>query len=137
MTPPLIRKVRTLAKPGMVNIIDAPPGTSCPVISAMKGADYVVMVTEPTPFGLHDLTLAVEAVKTLNIPHGIVINRAGSGDNRVQEYAEKENIPVLLEIPYDREMAVIYSTGHLIADVKPEWKDRFIGLFNTIQSRLN
>jgi MinD superfamily P-loop ATPase len=93
MAPPVIRQVRTHANKQGLTIIDAPPGTSCPVISAMKGADVVVLVTEPTPFGLHDLVLAVEAVKLLGIPHGLVINRAGMGNDDVRAYAEAENLP--------------------------------------------
>ncbi|MDA8403022.1 MAG: ATP-binding protein [Desulfobacteraceae bacterium] len=136
MTPPLIRKVRTHIKPDKINIIDAPPGTSCPVIAAMRHADFVLMVTEPTPFGLHDLTLAVETVKILGIPHGIIINRSDMGDNRVRDYALKENIPVLMEIPFDRKIAEQYSKGQLIAEVWPEWKEIFRELFQKIQSCL-
>lgn len=133
MSPPLTNAVRKLVKEDMINIIDAPPGTSCPVIAAMKNADFVLMVTEPTPFGLHDLTLAVEAVKILNIPSGLVINRSDIGDDSVLKYAEKENIPVLLEIPFDRKIAEAYSKGKLIIDELPEWKEAFIGLFNSIK----
>lgn len=136
MTPPLIRKVRTHIKPDKINIIDAPPGTSCPVIAAMRGADFVLMVTEPTPFGLHDLTLAVETVKILGIPHGIVINRSDMGDDRVRDYALKEKIPILMEIPFDRKIAEQYSKGQLIAEVWPEWKEIFRELFQKIQSCL-
>lgn len=136
MTPPLIRTVRTHIKPGKINIIDAPPGTSCPVIAAMHGADFVLMVTEPTPFGLHDLTLAVETVKILGIPHGIVINRSDMGDDRVRDYALKEKIPILMEIPFDRKIAEQYSKGQLIAETWPEWKEIFRELFQRIQSCL-
>jgi len=133
MSPPIIKKIRTFAKEKMVNIIDAPPGTSCPVIAAMKGAHFVLLVTEPTPFGLHDLTLAVEAVKILNIPHGIVINRAGMGNDGVKEYAKKEGIPILMEIPFDRKIAQIYSRGELIVEKMPEYKNKFIDLFDQIK----
>jgi MinD superfamily P-loop ATPase len=136
MSPPLIRAVRKQVQPNRINIIDAPPGTSCPVIAAMNGTDFVLMVTEPTPFGLHDLTLAVEAVKILGVPHGLVINRADMGDDRVRAYAQKENIPILMEIPYDREIAECYSKGMLIAEKWPEWKDIFQELFQKIQSHL-
>lgn len=136
MSPPLIRKVRSHARPDKINIIDAPPGTSCPVIAAMKGVDFVLMVTEPTPFGLHDLTLAVEAVKLLKLPHGLVINRSDMGDDRVREYAQKEEIPILMEIPYDRAIAESYSKGKLIAEMWPEWTEIFQELFQNIQSRL-
>lgn len=142
MSPPLIRKVRSSAEfdkenlgeknVGKINIIDAPPGTSCPVIAAMKGTDFVLMVTEPTPFGLHDLKLAVKAVKLLGIPAGLVINRADIGDDKVKEYARKEKLPVLMEIPFDRKIAKIYSKGELIVEKMPEWKDKFRDLFRQI-----
>jgi MinD superfamily P-loop ATPase len=83
-------------------IVDAPPGTSCPVVASIKGSNYCVLVTEPTPFGLNDLMLAVDLVRELDIPCGVVINRAGLGDDTVSSFCSGEGIPVLLEIPYDR-----------------------------------
>ena len=133
MSPPLIKRVRSINGNNSITIIDAPPGTSCPVIAAIKGADFVLMVTEPTPFGLHDLKLGIEAVKTLGIPCGLVINRSDIGDNGVEEYAAKENIPVLLEIPFDRNIAEAYSIGKLIIEVQPEWADKFRDLYNRIE----
>ncbi len=133
MSPPLIQKVRSINENNGITIIDAPPGTSCPVIAATKGADFVLMVTEPTPFGLHDLKLGVEAVKTLGIPCGLVINRSDIGDEGVREYAAKENIPILLEIPFDRKIAEAYSVGKLIIEVLPEWADKFRDLYNRIE----
>ena len=136
MSPPLIRKVRSFTNPGKLTIIDAPPGTSCPVIASTKGADFVLLVTEPTPFGLHDLKLMVEAIKILEIPHGLVINRSGIGDDQVKAYAEKENIPLLMEIPFDRGIAESYSRGELLVEVMPEWKERFLGLYHLIEEVL-
>jgi MinD superfamily P-loop ATPase len=133
MSPPLINAVRRGGGNNGITIIDAPPGTSCPVIAATRGVDFVLMVTEPTPFGLHDLKLGVEAVRTLGIPCGLVINRADIGDNGVCEYAAKENIPVLLEIPFERKIAESYSTGRLIVHVMPEWKERFRQLYNQME----
>lgn len=133
MAPPIIKKIRTYTEKDMVNIIDAPPGTSCPVIAAMNGADFVLLVTEPTPFGLNDLTLAVEAVKTLNIPCGIVINRAGMGNDDVKEYARREGVPVLMEIPFDKEIARVYTNGGLIVDHIPEYREKFVTLFDRIK----
>ena len=133
MSPPLIRRVRSFARPDKINIIDAPPGTSCPVIAAMQATDFVLLVTEPTPFGLHDLKLAFEAVKILDIPSGLVINRSDIGDNRVKEYAFGENLPVLMEIPFDRRIAEIYSRGGLMVEEMPEWKDNFRELFYKIE----
>ena len=133
MSPPLIRKVRACTDPGRITIIDAPPGTSCPAVAAMKGVDFVLMVTEPTPFGLHDLKLAVGAVRILGIPCGLVINRSDIGDDHVRQYAAEEDIPVLMEIPFDRKIAHAYSRGLMVVDEMPEWKDRFRELYRSIE----
>jgi MinD superfamily P-loop ATPase len=133
MSPPLIREVRSYTPSDRPTIIDAPPGTSCPVIAAMRGTDFVLMVTEPTPFGLHDLKLAVEAVKLLDIPRCLVINRSDIGDDGVRTYAREENIPVLMEIPFDRGIAEAYSKGRLVVEEMPEWKERFRTLYLQIQ----
>jgi MinD superfamily P-loop ATPase len=133
MSPPLIKQVKSFIQPGAINIIDAPPGTSCPVMTAIKDTDFVLMVTEPTPFGLHDLKLAVEAVRLMGIPHGLVINRAGMGDDGVMTYAKSENLPVLMEIPYERRIAKAYSRGRLIVSEMPEWRDKFVSLYRSIE----
>jgi len=133
MSPPLIRKVRDYTNPDKITIIDAPPGTSCPVIASVKGSNFVLLVTEPTPFGLHDLKLAVEAVKMLNIPMGLVINRSDMGDNKALEYSKKEDIPVLMEIPFDRKIAEAYSEGKLIAEAIPLWKEKFYNLYLSVR----
>ena len=132
MVPPIIKKVRSYTDPDIVTIIDAPPGTSCPVIAAMNKADFILLVTEPTPFGLHDLKLAVETVKVLDIPHGLVINRTGIGNDEVKNYAKKQNIPILMEIPFDKKIAQIYSRGEMIIDKLPEYKEKFVVLFDKI-----
>jgi len=137
MSPPLIQKVRSFSKNETLTIIDAPPGTSCPVIAAMKGVDFILLVTEPTPFGLHDLKLAVEAVKKLEIPCGLVINRSDMGNDGVKTYAEKEKVPVLMEIPFDRRIAEAYSKGKMIIEEMPEWRANFIALFNTIKKSID
>jgi len=134
MSPPLIKAVTGYARPDMPNIIDAPPGTSCPVITAIKNTDFVLLVTEPTPFGLHDLKLAVEAVRVLGIPHGLIINRSDIGDHHVRAYAEKINMPILMEIPFDRTIAAAYSNGTPIVEAFPEWKERFLKLYQRIVS---
>lgn len=136
MSPPLINKLRAVGESGPTIIIDAPPGTSCPVIAAMKGANFIVLVTEPTPFGLHDLILAHQTVKQLGIPCGLVINRAGLGDDSVHHYAIKHNLPILLEIPFSREIAELYSRGQLLVEKKNEWKRMFTKLFTDIEERV-
>ena len=132
MAPPVIRRVKAKAGNNSVVIIDAPPGTSCPVVESIKGSDFCLLVTEPTPFGLNDLALAVETVRELKIPCGVIINRAGTGDTRVEEYCRKENIPVLLTIPLDTGIARLYSRGVTLAEGLPEWQQSFTGLFDRI-----
>ncbi len=133
MSPPLIEKVRSFVDPEKINIIDAPPGTSCPVITAMKNTDFILLVTEPTPFGLHDLKLTVEAVRLLQIPLGLVINRADMGDREVYKYAEQQGIAILMEIPFDRKIAMAYSRGELFAREMPEWREKFRQLLKQIE----
>jgi len=128
LAPPLIRAVKARLRPGMPAIVDAPPGTSCPVIATLRGVDAVALVTEPTPFGLHDLALAVDMVRALGIPFGVVVNRVGIGDDRVHRFCGEDNIPVLLEIPDDRRIAEAYSKGRLIVDALPEYRCLFENL---------
>ena len=106
-----------------IEIIDAPPGTSCPVIEVVRESDLVLLVTEPTPFGLHDLKLAVDTVRKLNKPFAVVINRYGIGDNKVEKYCKDENIEIIALIPNDRKIAEIYSRGKLLYPVMPEVKE--------------
>ncbi|MFC1840106.1 P-loop NTPase [Thermodesulfobacteriota bacterium] len=136
MSPPLIRKVREYEGVNGLTIIDAPPGTSCPVIASMKNTDFVILVTEPTPFGLHDLKLAVGAVKLLKIPCGIIINRSDLGDEKVRDFAREEDITILMEIPFERRIAESYSRGELVIESIPEWKGKFLELYNKILSIL-
>jgi MinD superfamily P-loop ATPase len=133
MSPPLIKEVLSCTDPAKLTIVDAPPGTSCPVIETMKPADFILLVTEPTPFGLYDLKLAVGAAHILNIPCGLVINRSDVGDEKVKAYAVDENLPILMEIPFDRRIAEAYSRGDMIVDVMPEWKEKFQELYEKIK----
>jgi MinD superfamily P-loop ATPase len=133
MSPPLIKKVRSRTRADRVVLIDAPPGTSCPVIAAIRETDFVLLVTEPTPFGLNDLRLAAGAVKILDIPCGLVINRSDMGNDDVRTFAQEENIPVLMEIPFDRRIAETYSRGEVLVDVMPAWKPRFQALYDRIR----
>jgi MinD superfamily P-loop ATPase len=137
MAPPLILAVRELVKEGRTVILDAPPGTSCPVIATLRGADFVVLVTEPTPFGLHDLQLAVDMVRELSLPLGVVINRMGVGDDRVHRFCSEQGLPVLLEIPDDRRIAEAYSRGELIVDALPEYGSHFATLLWNIREFRN
>jgi MinD superfamily P-loop ATPase len=133
MSPPVIRKVKSLINRREITIIDSPPGTSCPVITAVKNSDFCLLVTEPTPFGLNDLTLAVETIKELKIPCGVVINRNTDGERKVDQYCQNENIPVLLKIPLDTEIARQYSRGITLVKGMPHWEIRFVELFEKIQ----
>ena len=114
-------------------ILDASPGTACPVVESMRGADFVLMVTEPTPFGLHDLRLAVEVARDeLGLPVGVVINRDGVGDQGVDEYCAAEGIPILMRIPLDRRIAEVYSDGGTLVEALPEYRERFQSLYAAI-----
>jgi MinD superfamily P-loop ATPase len=135
MAPPLIRAALRKAFGDGITLLDAPPGTSCPMVTTVRQADYVVLVTEPTPFGLHDLALAVETVRKLGRPHGVVINRADSGDGRVRDYCGTQGIPVLIELPDDRRVAEAYSRGELAARVLPDWRLLFESLSNLLENQ--
>jgi MinD superfamily P-loop ATPase len=132
MSPPLIRQVKSHIKPDKTVIIDAPPGTSCPVVASVKDSDYVVLVSEPTPFGLNDLVLAVEVIRKLGIPFGVVINRADLGDDKTEEYCRKEGINILMRIPFKKEIAMAYSKGEPIVTAFPEYKKDFQNVINCI-----
>jgi MinD superfamily P-loop ATPase len=132
MAPPLVRAVKARLRPEMPAILDAPPGTSCPVIATLRGADFVLLVTEPTPFGLHDLRLAVDMVQELRIPCGVIINRAGIADARVHAFCRLRGVPVLQEIPDDRRIAETYSRGKLVVDALPEYRHLFAALWATL-----
>jgi len=136
MSPPLIKAARSLPGKNGVVIIDSPPGTSCPVIAAVKGSDFCILATEPTPFGLNDLELAVEVVQQLKIPVGVVINRCNIGDEKVKTFCDQRGLPVLMEIPEDRLIAEAYSRGQMIIEVIPEYKEKFQALFGTIREIL-
>ncbi|HPN84168.1 MAG TPA: ATP-binding protein [Victivallales bacterium] len=122
MSPPLIKEVLKLAGSGELVIVDSPPGTSCPMVAAVSGADFVVLVTEPTPFGLHDLKIAVETVRGIRKPHCVVVNRCDSGDDRVERYCAEQGIEIVLKIPDDRKVAVAYSEGKTLLDAMPHMR---------------
>jgi MinD superfamily P-loop ATPase len=135
MAPPVIRAVKKAADPKLPVLIDCPPGTSCPMITAVKGSDFIILVTEPTPFGLHDLTLAVETVRLLKLPFGVVINRSDAGDNRVVRYCEQEKIRLLLQIPESRKIAEAYSRGESILAAEPELRSVLREMIISIQKK--
>jgi MinD superfamily P-loop ATPase len=138
MSPPIIRALKRRLDPARTVIIDAPPGTSCPVVESIRHSDLCLLVTEPTPFGLHDLELAAGAAKALGIPRGVVINRAdgGPGDGRIEAFCAEEGIPLLMTIPFDRRIAEAYSRGETILDADPQARKDFIGLFEAVRKAL-
>lgn len=133
MPTPVVRMVKTLSKHKGTVIIDASPGTSCPVVEAVKDSDFCILVTEPTPFGHSDLMLAVEMIRELDIPCGVVLNRVGTGNREVEDFCDKERLPILLSIPLDMEIARNYSRGITLIEGMPQWKKQFIGLYKQVQ----
>ena len=134
MAPPVIRKIKSFINPAKTVIVDAPPGTSCPVVETVKKSDFCLLVTEPTPFGLNDLILAVEVLRKLKVPFGVVINRSDLGNDKTDRYCEKENIPIVMKIPFKKEIAVAYSKGEPIVKAFPEYAKDFKDLFVNIKN---
>ena len=128
MAPPLIKAVKAVAIDAEIVIVDAPPGTSCPVIEAVRDSDFIILVTEPTPFGLNDLKLAVEMVRVLGIPFAVAVNRCDVGDCAVTDHCMDEGIEVILEIPNDRRIAEAYSRGELICESLEDYMKTFVAL---------
>jgi MinD superfamily P-loop ATPase len=134
MSPPLIRALKRRLDASRIVIIDAPPGTSCPVIESVKHSDFCLLVTEPTPFGLHDLELAAATAQEMGIPCGVVVNRAslGNGDGKIREFCAAKKIPVLMTIPFERKIAEAYSRGEPILQAFPAYRQKFLELFARI-----
>ena len=133
-TPSLIKQVKRCISEDCLAIIDVPPGTSCPVVEAVKGTDFVLLVTEPTPFGLNDLKLAVGLVKEMNLPFAVVVNRYGIGNDEIEKYCTAESIDIAMNLPDDRRIAEAYSSGKIIIDVLSEYKEEFSELYEYIKS---
>ena len=132
---PVIKAAIKQAEQTDIILMDAPPGTSCPFIQTVNLSDYVVLVTEPTPFGLSDLKQSVETLKTLGKHYGVIINRAGLGNDEIYDYLNQEKIPLLMSIPFDRKIASLYSTGKLLTNEDIKWELKFNELFNLIVTR--
>jgi len=131
---PVLKALKKRIDPNKISIMDAPPGTGCPPIETMEAADFCILVTEPTPFGLHDLKLAVDVVRKLEIPFGVIINRDGVGDDGVERYCVSEEIPILMRIPENRKIAFLYSKGIPFIREMPQWRERFIKLYNELEA---
>lgn len=133
---PVIKKLKEYLRTDIPVIIDCSPGASCTVVQSLEGCDFCLLVTEPTPFGLHDLKIAVSLVKKLGFPFGIVINKALENNSLVEDYCKEEGIEILLKIPYSKEIAESYSSGTLPVQSK-EWAERFTELYDRIKERVN
>ena len=129
---PLVEEVRKKGEPGLPVIADCPPGTSCPVVAAVTGADYVLLVTEPTPFGLHDLELAARMVRALGLPAGVVVNKDGLGKGDVEDFCRKEDLPILARIPFDKEVARVVSAGGIASGEIPGMEKIFQDLWERV-----
>ena len=130
MSPPIIKAAKSAAPPVDLVILDAPPGTSCPVITTVQGCDAVILVTEPTPFGMHDLKLAVDMIRVLKLPFGVVINRMDADEVGARDFCRQNDIPLLAEIPDDRRIAEAYSRGRMICEALPEYASLFMKLLD-------
>ncbi len=133
---PVIKQLKQKIDTKKTVILDAPPGTSCPVIETLDGSDYCILVTEPTPFGLHDLKLAVDVVRHMYIPFGVIINRDGVGDKKVELYCQAKKIPILMKIPQSEQIAQLYSKGIPFVHDSLEWKQSFQDMFHHIQNEV-
>lgn len=133
MPTPVVQAVKEKIDRNYHAIIDAPPGTSCAMINSVIDVDYCILVTEPTPFGLHDLQLAVEVLCKLKIPHGVVLNRCDIGDDSVINYCQQNNITILLQIPFERKIAESYAIGEPLIKSVPEYQSLLKQLFNSLE----
>jgi MinD superfamily P-loop ATPase len=133
LSPPLTRALKKVVPAAEVTIVDAPPGTSCPVIEAVASSDYVILVTEPTPFGLSDLKLAVDVLRMMNLSFGVVVNRSDAGDGRIDDYCRDEGIDILLKIPFSRDIAEVYSRGDLVSSILPEYAEKMWLLYESVE----
>jgi len=123
-------------RPDDTVILDSSPGTSCPVVEAIRGADFVLLVTEPTPFGQHDLWLAIQLTEELGIPAGVIINRDGVGDTKVDDLCREVGLPILMRIPLERKIGKGIAAGQSLTEIYPEYRDRFLRLFSRIEEIL-
>jgi len=133
---PIVRRLKERIEEGVVNILDGGPGTGCPVMETIRGADYCLLVTEPTQFGLHDLRMALEMVRELAVPYGVVINKYILGGGGLDTWCAENSVPVLLRIPYKREYAALYSRGLNLVEELPEWRERFLRMFRRIEEEM-
>ncbi|MGM0613072.1 MAG: ATP-binding protein [Bacteroidota bacterium] len=133
---PVIKELKKKAEDYELVIYDSPPGTSCPVMETIHDVDFVVVVAEPTPFGVADLKLMIETLKQMDKQAGVVINRSTSDNHLIYEYLEQENLPVMMEIPFERQLAEQYSNGLLFAEQSDIYREKFENLFDSIHQKI-
>ena len=133
---PVIAAVKDHIDEKRMAILDSAPGSACPLVETVHGVDFCLLVTEPTPFGLHDLKVAIEVIQILSIPMGVIVNFAGIGDRGVYDFCEKQGIPIMMEIPFDRKIAELYSRGIPFVEAMPEWRQKFIDLVGQIEEEV-
>lgn len=133
---PIIAAVKEHTDEEKTVILDSAPGSACPLVETVHGVDFCLLVTEPTPFGLHDLQVAVDVVQVLGIPSGVVVNFAGIGDMGVYDFCEKQGIPIMMEIPFDRWIAELYSEGIPFVEAMPDWRQKFLALLARIEEEV-
>ncbi|MEW6770408.1 MAG: ATP-binding protein [Bacillota bacterium] len=136
LAPPVIKALRRGADPALDTIVDCPPGASCPVVQSVRGVDFCLVVTEPTPFGRHDLEVVAEMLRMLKIPCGVIINRADLGDGGVRDFCKEQGIPVLAEIPFKKEIARSFAAGIPFIERFPGWQKKFQELWNAVEERV-
>ncbi|MBN1575210.1 MAG: ATP-binding protein [Chitinispirillaceae bacterium] len=137
MSPPLIREVLRQSAAAAIAVIDAPPGTSCPVITSLRTADFVMLVTEPTPFGLHDLGMALDMVRELDVPHGVVVNRAEAGNIDAESFCAQRQVAVIAQLPDDRRVAEAYSRGEMVLTAVPSLRRHFETIWEYIRGQVH
>ncbi len=138
LSPSVIREVKRYAKGNGVNIIDSPPGTSCPFVESVRKSDFCLLVTEPTPFGINDLKIALQVIRELKIPSGVVLNKSSDEyDVEIERFCTGENVEILMKIPWNREIAMRYSIGVPLVEDNEMWKRSFYELFEAIKSQLS
>lgn len=136
MATPVVRAVKSMARDELLTILDSPPGTACPVIATVKDCDYCLLVTEPTPFGLYDLNLMLQVVKELGIPAGIVINKDDDWSVNIEAYASGQGVPVLMKIPFSREIATLCSKGIPLNQTDRTWDEEFHRLYGKVENEI-
>jgi len=136
LAPSVIKAVKSYSNPNKPTIIDVPPGNACASVETVDESDFTILVTEPTPFGLHDLKLSVRMIEEEDIPYGVIINRDGVGDKEVEKYCEEKDIPILMKIPDNKQIAELYSEGTPFVEEMPEWKEKFKNLYKKIEEKV-